>query len=92
MNIRTSIKTTSAATANKHFMFPLRRDPKLARYDAALKHQRSDNAIIKKRSYLYCEFMNEAAAACNFFRESMKKKHNKNQNKIRNERKEIKRI
>lgn len=61
MNIKTSIKTTSAATA------------KFARHDAALKHQRSDNAIIKKRSYLYCEFMNEADAACNFFRESMKK-------------------
>lgn len=87
MNIKTSIKTTSAATANKHFMFPLRRDPKFARHDAALKHQRSDNAIIKKRSYLYCEFMNEAAAACNFFRESMKK--NKNQNKIKNKSKEF---
>lgn len=69
-----NIKTTSAATANKHFMFPLRRDPKFARHDAALKHQRSDNAIIKKRSYLYCEFMNEADAACNFFSRKYEKK------------------
>lgn len=80
-----NIKTTSAAAANKHFIFPLRRDPKFARHDAALKHQRSDNAIIRKRSYLYCEFMNEAAA-CNFFRENMKK-NNENQNKIKNKRK-----